>query len=82
MTMSGDYERLYDELSGHREKPPQAKEYDPDDPLGLMGGSRGDVLEQCIIGFNQCRLHCLAATALSQYILSKFIKHSQFLNSG
>ena len=38
MTMPGDYERLYDELLGHREKPPQSDEYDPDDPLGLSSG--------------------------------------------
>ena len=36
--MHEDYERLYDELSGHREKPPQSNEYDPDDPLGLISG--------------------------------------------
>lgn len=36
--MHEDYERLYDELSGHREKPPQSNEYDPDDPLGLSSG--------------------------------------------
>lgn len=35
MTGPEDYERLYDELSGHREKPPQSNEYNPDDPLGL-----------------------------------------------
>jgi hypothetical protein len=38
MTRSGDLERLYDELSGHREKPPQSNEYDPYDPLGLRSG--------------------------------------------
>lgn len=38
MTMPEDFERLYDELSGHREKPPQSNEYDPDDPLGLRSG--------------------------------------------
>lgn len=36
--MPEDYERLYDELSGHREKPHQSDEYDPDDPLGLSSG--------------------------------------------
>lgn len=35
MTIPEDFERLYDELSGHREKPPQSDEYNPDDPLGL-----------------------------------------------
>ena len=38
MTLPEDVERLYDELSGHREKPPQSNEYDPDDPLGLISG--------------------------------------------
>ena len=38
MTMPEDFERLYDELSGHREKPPQSNEYDPNDPLGLGSG--------------------------------------------
>ena len=38
MTRPGDLERLYDELSGHREKPPQSDEYNPDDPLGLSSG--------------------------------------------
>lgn len=37
-TMHEDYERLYDDLLGHREKPPQSNEYDPDDPLGLSSG--------------------------------------------
>ena len=38
MTLPEDVERLYGELSGHREKPPQSNEYDPDDPLGLISG--------------------------------------------
>lgn len=38
MTMPEDVERLYDELSGHREEPPQSNEYNPDDPLGLSSG--------------------------------------------
>ena len=38
MTRPDDLERLYDELSGHREKPPQSDEYNPDDPLGLSSG--------------------------------------------
>lgn len=38
MTISEDVERLYDELSGHREEPPQSNEYNPDDPLGLSSG--------------------------------------------
>ncbi len=38
MTIPEDYERLYDELSGHRENPPQSDEYNPDDPLGLSIG--------------------------------------------
>lgn len=38
MSMYDDFERLYDELSGHREKPPQSNEYNPDDPLGLSAG--------------------------------------------
>lgn len=38
MTMPEDYERLYDELSGHREDPPPSNEYNPDDPLGLSSG--------------------------------------------
>jgi hypothetical protein len=33
--MFEDFERLYDELSGHREEPPQSNEYDPYGPLGL-----------------------------------------------
>lgn len=33
-----NFDRLYDELSGHREKPPQSNEYDPDDSLGLSSG--------------------------------------------
>lgn len=36
--MYDDFDRLYDELSGHREKPPQSNEYNPDDPLGLSSG--------------------------------------------
>ena len=36
--MLDDLKRLYDELSGHREKPPQSDEYNPDDPLGLGSG--------------------------------------------
>jgi hypothetical protein len=36
--MFEDFERLYDELSGHREEPPQSNEYNPDDPLGLSSG--------------------------------------------
>lgn len=38
MTMYENFERLYDELSGHHEKPPQSDEYNPDDPLGLISG--------------------------------------------
>ena len=38
MTRPEDLERLYGELLGHREKPPQSSEYDPDDPLGLSSG--------------------------------------------
>lgn len=38
MSMYENFDRLYDELSGHREKPPQSDEYDPDDPLGLRSG--------------------------------------------
>lgn len=38
MTIPEDAERLYDELSGHREEPPQSNDYDPDDPLGLISG--------------------------------------------
>lgn len=38
MTRPEDFERLYDELSGHRENPPQSNEYDPGDPLGLTSG--------------------------------------------
>lgn len=36
--MYENFERLYDELLGHREKPPQSNDYDPDDPLGLISG--------------------------------------------
>jgi len=36
--MFEDFERLYDELLGHREEPPQSNEYNPDDPLGLSSG--------------------------------------------
>jgi len=38
MTGLDDFERLYDELLGHREEPPQSNEYNPDDPLGLSSG--------------------------------------------
>lgn len=38
MSKYDDLERLYDELSGYREKPPQSNEYNPDDPLGLISG--------------------------------------------
>lgn len=38
MSRYDNLERLYDELSGHREKPPQSNEYNPDDPLGLSSG--------------------------------------------
>lgn len=36
--MPDDLARLYDDLLGHREKPPQSNEYDPHDPLGLNSG--------------------------------------------
>lgn len=38
MSMYDDFERLYDELSGHRDEPPRSNEYNPDDPLGLSSG--------------------------------------------
>ena len=38
MTKHENYERLYDELLGHREEPPQSNEYNLDDPLGLSSG--------------------------------------------
>lgn len=38
MTRPEDFGRLYDDLLGHREKPPQSNEYNPDDPLGISSG--------------------------------------------
>lgn len=51
MTILEDFERLYDELSGHPDKPPQSNEYDPDDPLGL----------------SSCRMTCTMATLIDPW---------------
>ena len=77
MSRYDDLERLYDELSGHCEKPPQSNEYNPDDPLGLSSGRVSCTMATLIDPFEEETAEVFTQDGNGNWIVDEESKNSR-----